>query len=321
MPSARCSASRTTCGARQADRLLVPERAVRAAAVGGDAARHGRDRAAEPVPEGPTGDGDVRRRRRSTGSRSLGGVAVRSKTLIWIDHHVTNDGLGTIRVDRPRRLLDVRARLAPGRRSWGARSSIETAMCCTPGSSPTRGGSSTEAVDARDAAPRRRAPRVPVRSHPARAGAVRGHGPPPPCRLLGLALERVRLEDEADLVWSYLTQADLEDAGVPPSESDDVIDLVRTAREADVAAVLRQQRDGRFKVSLRSRGGHDVAIGRLGRSEAAATGSRRDTPRATAWSRPSSACGRCSSASRPFRSRVSASPRRKGSSSSTSRPG
>jgi phosphoesterase RecJ-like protein len=35
--------------------------------------------------------------------------------------------------------------------------------------------------------------------------------------------------------------------------------VVRTAREADVAAVIKQQRDGRFKVSLRSRGGHDVA--------------------------------------------------------------
>jgi len=42
-------------------------------------------------------------------------------------------------------------------------------------------------------------------------------------------------------------------------DADDLIDLVRTAREADVAAILKQQRDGRFKVSLRSRGGHDVA--------------------------------------------------------------
>ena len=42
-------------------------------------------------------------------------------------------------------------------------------------------------------------------------------------------------------------------------DADDLIDLVRTAREADVAAVVKQQRDGRFKVSLRSRGGHDVA--------------------------------------------------------------
>jgi phosphoesterase RecJ-like protein len=34
---------------------------------------------------------------------------------------------------------------------------------------------------------------------------------------------------------------------------------VRTARETDVAAVMKQQRDGRFRVSLRSRGSHDVS--------------------------------------------------------------
>jgi phosphoesterase RecJ-like protein len=78
-------------------------------------------------------------------------------------------------------------------------------------------------------------------------------------RLLGLALERIAVEPDADLVWSYLTRSDLVEAGIHPSETDDLIDVVRTAREADVAAVIKQQRDGRFKVSLRSKGDHDVA--------------------------------------------------------------
>jgi phosphoesterase RecJ-like protein len=30
-------------------------------------------------------------------------------------------------------------------------------------------------------------------------------------------------------------------------------------RDVDVAALVKQQRDGRFKVSVRSRGGHDLA--------------------------------------------------------------
>ena len=42
------------------------------------------------------------------------------------------------------------------------------------------------------------------------------------------------------------------------SETDDLIDVVRTAREVDVACVIKQQWDGRFKVSLRSRGSTDV---------------------------------------------------------------
>jgi len=78
-------------------------------------------------------------------------------------------------------------------------------------------------------------------------------------KLLGVVLERVRVDPEADLVWTYLTRADLDAADLMPGDADDLIDLVRTAREADVATIIRQQRDGRFKVSLRSRGGHDVA--------------------------------------------------------------
>jgi len=77
-------------------------------------------------------------------------------------------------------------------------------------------------------------------------------------KLLGVALERLQLDPSASLVWTYLTQADLSSSGVDITETDDLIDVVRTASEADVACVLKQQRDGRFKVSLRSRGATDV---------------------------------------------------------------
>jgi bifunctional oligoribonuclease and PAP phosphatase NrnA len=65
---------------------------------------------------------------------------------------------------------------------------------------------------------------------------------------------------EASVVWTYITQADLAEAGVGPGDTDDVIDVIRSARDVDVAAVLKQQRDGRFKVSVRSRGGHDLSV-------------------------------------------------------------
>jgi bifunctional oligoribonuclease and PAP phosphatase NrnA len=64
---------------------------------------------------------------------------------------------------------------------------------------------------------------------------------------------------EADLIWTYITQADLTAAGVRAQETEDLIDVVRTARDVDVAAVLKQTKDGRFKVSARSRGAHDLA--------------------------------------------------------------
>jgi phosphoesterase RecJ-like protein len=60
-------------------------------------------------------------------------------------------------------------------------------------------------------------------------------------------------------VWTYLTQADLQEAGVHQGDTDDLIDVIRTSRDVDVAAVLKQQKDGRFKVSVRSRGDHDLA--------------------------------------------------------------
>jgi phosphoesterase RecJ-like protein len=77
-------------------------------------------------------------------------------------------------------------------------------------------------------------------------------------RLLGVALGRIQLDPAANLVWTYLTQTDLSSSGVDITETDDLIDVVRTASEADVSCVLKQQRDGRFKVSLRSRGATDV---------------------------------------------------------------
>ena len=78
-------------------------------------------------------------------------------------------------------------------------------------------------------------------------------------RVLGVALDRVTQVPEADLVWTYVTQADLARMSVDVAELDDVIDMVRRAREADVACVIKQQADGRFRVSLRSRGNTDVA--------------------------------------------------------------
>lgn len=77
-------------------------------------------------------------------------------------------------------------------------------------------------------------------------------------RVLGLALDRLAHVPEAELVWTYVTQADLARVAVGLEDLDDVIDVVRMAREADVACVVKQQVDGRFRVSLRSRGATDV---------------------------------------------------------------
>lgn len=187
----------------------------------------------------------------------LAPAAVRSKTLIWIDHHVSNEGLGTIP------LIDARAsstaevvwRLL---KEMGGDVPLESAICLYAGLVTDTGRFQYEAVTPdtlRLAAELREFPF----EHARLVQALYEDNGVAYLKLLGVALGRVAIEPDADLVWSYLTQADLAAAGVHPSETDDLIDIVRTAREADVAAVVKQQRDGRFKVSVRSRGGHDVA--------------------------------------------------------------
>jgi bifunctional oligoribonuclease and PAP phosphatase NrnA len=188
---------------------------------------------------------------------SLGGPAVRATTLIWIDHHVTNEGLGTVPIIDPSasstcelvyRLLKV----------LGGEIRAETAVCLYAGLVTDTGRFQYESVGPdtlRLAAELRGFPF----DHTRLVQALYEDNGVAYLKLLGVVLERVRVDPDADLVWTYLTRADLDAADLAHGDADDLIDLVRTAREADVAAILKQQRDGRFKVSLRSRGGHDVA--------------------------------------------------------------
>ena len=185
------------------------------------------------------------------------GPAVRAGSLIWIDHHVTNEGLGSVSLVDPSAssTSELVWRLV---KELGGQIQVETAVCLYAGLVTDTGRFQYQAVGPdtlRLAAELREFPF----DHSRLAQALYEDNGSAYLRVLGLALRRLRLEPEADLVWSYLTWADLDDAGVDPLEADDLIDVVRTAREADVAAVIKQQRDGRFKVSLRSRGGHDVA--------------------------------------------------------------
>jgi phosphoesterase RecJ-like protein len=81
-------------------------------------------------------------------------------------------------------------------------------------------------------------------------------------QVLGRALTRAVLEPDGaagrGLVWTWTSDDDLAAAGVAMDEIESVIDVVRAAREADVAVVLKQDADGSFRVSTRSRGRTDV---------------------------------------------------------------
>ncbi len=187
----------------------------------------------------------------------LAGAASRAGALVWIDHHTSNEGLGTIPLIDPgaSSTAEIVWRLI---RRLGGEVSAGTAACLYAGLVTDTGRFQYQAVTPetlRLAAELRTFPF----DHTRLVQGLYEDNAIHYLRLLGVALERISIEPDADLVWSYLTRSDLLEAGVAPSESDDLIDVVRTAREADVTAVIKQQRDGRFKVSLRSKGGHDVA--------------------------------------------------------------
>lgn len=75
-------------------------------------------------------------------------------------------------------------------------------------------------------------------------------------RLLSAAL--VRVEMSGEVVWTWVDRTDLELAGVGLEEAESIIDVVRTAEESQVAVVLKQDLDGSWRVSTRSRGTVDV---------------------------------------------------------------
>lgn len=99
---------------------------------------------------------------------------------------------------------------------------------------------------------------------PAIAQHVLESGPFGYLKLLGRVLDRAVLLEDERLVYSWITVDDLRATGVAPDETEKVIDLVRSTGAADVAAVFKEQGDGRYRVSLRSKG--RASVGAIARA-------------------------------------------------------
>jgi bifunctional oligoribonuclease and PAP phosphatase NrnA len=96
--------------------------------------------------------------------------------------------------------------------------------------------------------------------------------------MLSAALGRATLDRDAagglGVVWTTVTQADRELAGLPFDAAESVIDTVRKTNEAEVAAVLKEDDAGDWQVSVRSKSLVDVgaactALGGGGHARAA----------------------------------------------------
>jgi phosphoesterase RecJ-like protein len=187
----------------------------------------------------------------------LGPAARRAGELIWLDHHRSNEGLGTIALNDPdaSSTCEVVVRLID---AMGAELTDDAAACLYAGLVTDTGRFQYEATTPETL---RLAARLREHDfdHTALVQALYEDNPRSYLGVVRLALGRLAFDPEADLVWTYLTQRDLREAGARAGDTDDLIDVIRTARDVDVAAVMKQLRDGRFKVSVRSRGGHDLS--------------------------------------------------------------
>lgn len=79
-------------------------------------------------------------------------------------------------------------------------------------------------------------------------------------KLLAQVLERATLDSHAQLLWTAVTQSDLRRFGVAWQETEGLIEVLRSVEAADVAMIAKEQSDGVWKVSLRSRGDVDVGL-------------------------------------------------------------
>jgi phosphoesterase RecJ-like protein len=76
-------------------------------------------------------------------------------------------------------------------------------------------------------------------------------------RLLGEALRN--LNQEGHLVWNWVTQEQMERCGAKEEDCEGLVNYALSIADAEVAVFFRELPDGRFRVSLRSKGKVNVA--------------------------------------------------------------
>ena len=77
-------------------------------------------------------------------------------------------------------------------------------------------------------------------------------------KLAGKILEGAVFDEDMGLIYVCVTLGELERSGVNMEETEDLIDSLRALRGHNVAAVFKETRDGRIRVSLRSRDNLDI---------------------------------------------------------------
>ncbi|HTJ27326.1 MAG TPA: DHHA1 domain-containing protein [Candidatus Limnocylindria bacterium] len=72
-------------------------------------------------------------------------------------------------------------------------------------------------------------------------------------KLLGMALERMKLEDDGRFCWTYVDQAMLDACGADGEDTEEIVQHLRAVEGVEVAALFKDY-EGAVRVSLRSSG-------------------------------------------------------------------
>lgn len=187
---------------------------------------------------------------------TLEDVARKAETLLVVDHHASNDSFGTLNLVDPdaaasavivhRLLAELGIEL-----DRAIAANLYTAILTDTGSFKYRNTTPSVHHIAADLL------RFDIH-HDDIARTVYDTHPIGFLKLAAVALERAEMRPDVSMIWTWITQEDLRRFGIELEDTEGLIDVLRTAEEAEIACVMKQGTDGLYKASLRSKGNANV---------------------------------------------------------------
>lgn len=183
------------------------------------------------------------------------GQALMGRPLIIVDHHVTNDGAGTLNLIQPEAAscADLLFRLL---RAMGLPISPEAATCLLLGTTTDTQSFQTSATTPQTL---RTAAEMLDAGADQRlvVNAVYFSVPPETLQLVGLALAQARRE--GGLLWVKVSQEMMRATGAADEATDETMKQLQRAAGMRVAVLFKERANGLVKISLRSVPGINVA--------------------------------------------------------------